>query len=134
LRFLFPFRIANAGYFLGDGTGVGKGRQLAGIIFENWLQKRRKHIWISASADLHLDAQRDLVICFMRIPLLFIITIFIFCIEKADIGAPCIKCINLAKVSYSEEMENTRGVLFLTYRTLISKSRHKSRFDQILDV
>ena len=26
------------GFLLGDGAGVGKGRQLAGIIAENWVQ------------------------------------------------------------------------------------------------
>ena len=26
-----------AGFFLGDGVGLGKGRQLAGIILDNWL-------------------------------------------------------------------------------------------------
>ena len=49
------------GFFLGDGAGVGKGRQLAGLIKENWLQGRTKHIWLSSSVDLFSDAQRDLV-------------------------------------------------------------------------
>jgi hypothetical protein len=29
------------GWLLGDGTGAGKGRQVAGIILDNWLQGRR---------------------------------------------------------------------------------------------
>ena len=37
-----------------------KGRQCAGLIYENWLAGRKKHIWVSSSADLHLDATRDL--------------------------------------------------------------------------
>src|SRR5690606_150835 len=28
------------GWFLGDGTGTGKGRQVAGIILDNWLKGR----------------------------------------------------------------------------------------------
>ena len=32
-----------AGYFIGDGAGVGKGRMLAAVILENWLQGRRRH-------------------------------------------------------------------------------------------
>ncbi len=44
---------------LGDGTGAGKGRQSAGIILDNWLQGRRKAIWISKSDKLLEDAQRD---------------------------------------------------------------------------
>ena len=30
------------GWFLGDGTGAGKGRQVAAIILDNWLRGRRK--------------------------------------------------------------------------------------------
>lgn len=32
------------GWFLGDGTGAGKGRQAAGIILDNWLKGRRRHV------------------------------------------------------------------------------------------
>lgn len=39
---------------------VGKGRQLAGTILENFLHGRRKHVWISVGNDLALDARRDL--------------------------------------------------------------------------
>lgn len=45
---------------LGDGAGVGKGRTIAGIIFENYLRGRKKAIWISVSNDLKYDAERDL--------------------------------------------------------------------------
>ena len=34
-------------YFVGDGTGVGKGRQIAGIIMDNFRQGRKKAVWIS---------------------------------------------------------------------------------------
>lgn len=47
------------GYFIGDGTGVGKGRQISGIIMDNFLQGRKKAVWISASAELVNDARRD---------------------------------------------------------------------------
>ena len=40
------------GFFLGDGTGAGKGRQAAGIILDNWLRGRRKAVWISKSDKL----------------------------------------------------------------------------------
>lgn len=46
--------------FKGDGAGVGKGRTIAGIIFENYLRGRKKAIWISVSNDLKYDAERDL--------------------------------------------------------------------------
>ena len=35
-----------AGFLIGDGAGVGKGRTIAGIIFENFLQGRKKAIWV----------------------------------------------------------------------------------------
>lgn len=46
--------------FAGDGAGVGKGRTIAGIIYENYLRGRKKAIWISVSNDLKYDAERDL--------------------------------------------------------------------------
>jgi len=30
-------------------TGAGKGRQVAGILLDNWLKGRRRAIWISKS-------------------------------------------------------------------------------------
>lgn len=51
---------AGAGFFLGDGAGVGKGRQIAGIIMDNYARGRRRAIWVSTSSDLHHDAERDL--------------------------------------------------------------------------
>ena len=48
-----------AGFFIGDGAGVGKGRQIAGTIIDNYTRGRRQHIWVSISTDLHLDASRD---------------------------------------------------------------------------
>src|SRR6202022_2934137 len=47
------------GWFLGDGTGAGKGRQVAGIILDNWLKGRRRALWISKSDKLIEDAERD---------------------------------------------------------------------------
>lgn len=44
----------------GDGAGVGKGRTVAGVIFENFLLGRKKAIWVSVSNDLKYDAERDL--------------------------------------------------------------------------
>ena len=48
---------ARAGFFIGDGAGVGKGRQIAGdcfqffcnynlgIIFDSYARGRTKHVW-----------------------------------------------------------------------------------------
>src|SRR5258708_10625011 len=51
---------SRAGFFVGDGTGVGKGRVLAGIIADNWNQTRQPPIWLSANNDLLESALRDL--------------------------------------------------------------------------
>lgn len=47
------------GYFIGDGTGVGKGVQIASILLDNFNQGRRKAVWVSKNPSLRLDAQRD---------------------------------------------------------------------------
>jgi hypothetical protein len=41
---------AGAGFFIGDGAGVGKGRQIAGIIMDNYARGRRQAVWLSTSA------------------------------------------------------------------------------------
>ena len=51
---------SRCGFFLGDGAGVGKGRQLAGLILDQTARGRLKHVWFSSSADLRTDAMRDL--------------------------------------------------------------------------
>ena len=33
------------GFLIGDGAGVGKGRTLAGIIYENYLLGRKRALW-----------------------------------------------------------------------------------------
>ena len=57
------------GFFIGDGAGIGKGRQIGGIILNTTLcggpapedtAKWRRHVWVSASTDLYYDAERDL--------------------------------------------------------------------------
>jgi hypothetical protein len=47
------------GFLLGDGTGVGKGRQIAAIIWDNWRQGRKRAAWLSASAGLVEQAGVD---------------------------------------------------------------------------
>lgn len=88
------------GFFLGDGAGVGKGRQLAGIIYENWLRGRKRHIWLSVSADLREDARRDL----------------------KDIGAAGVACHKLLSLD-GTAMQSLDGVMFCTYSGLISAAR-----------
>jgi hypothetical protein len=92
-------------FFSGDGAGVGKGRTIAGIIYENWLQGRKKAIWLSVSNDLKYDAERDL----------------------EDIGANEVEVHSLNKSKYaklngSENGNIKKGVLFVTYPCLIGES------------
>lgn len=47
------------GFFIGDGTGVGKGREISGIILDNQRQGRDKAVWISFNEGLIKDAKRD---------------------------------------------------------------------------
>eukprot|EP01084_Bolivina_argentea_P154206 268834_1 len=107
-------RRQRAGFLLGDGAGVGKGRQLAGIFLDNWERGRRKGAWLSVSADLMEDSLRDF----------------------KDIGA-AIPCWNLRDfpVDYRFRKREKMGCMFLTYTTLIGKSKradNKRRVDQLI--
>ncbi|XP_035301339.1 protein strawberry notch homolog 2 isoform X3 [Cricetulus griseus] len=89
-----------AGFLIGDGAGVGKGRTVAGIIMENYLRGRKKALWFSASNDLKYDAERDL----------------------RDIEAPGIAVHALSKIKYGDNT-TSEGVLFATYSALIGESQ-----------
>uniref|UniRef100_A0A8C2B270 Protein strawberry notch homolog 2 n=1 Tax=Cyprinus carpio TaxID=7962 RepID=A0A8C2B270_CYPCA len=103
-----------AGFLIGDGAGVGKGRTVAGIILENYLKGRKKALWFSVSNDLKYDAERDL----------------------QDIGAPNIQVHALNKIKYGDTA-TSEGVLFATYSALIGESQAggqlRTRLKQILD-
>ena len=101
------------GWMLGDGTGAGKGRQVAGIILDNWLQGRRRALWLSQSATLIDDARRDWV----------------------AIGGDPAQVIALNRIRCGEPIEAREGVLFATYATLRSTARSErlSRLDQIVE-
>ena len=45
-----------SGFLLGDGAGIGKGRQIAGLVYDNYIRGRTKALWFSASTDLKNDA------------------------------------------------------------------------------
>jgi hypothetical protein len=101
------------GWFLGDGTGCGKGRQVAGIILDNWLRGRRKAIWISKSDKLIEDAQRD----------------------WSALGQEKLLIQPLSRFRQGTPIRLTEGILFTTYATLRSQEREgkRSRIAQILD-
>jgi len=47
-------------FLSGDHARVGKGRTVAGIIYDNYLRGRKRALWFSVSNDLKYDAERDL--------------------------------------------------------------------------
>ena len=48
------------GFFLGDGAGLGKGRQIGGLLYEHFRGTGSRAVWLSVSPDLKLDAMRDI--------------------------------------------------------------------------
>ncbi|MCL2499780.1 MAG: strawberry notch family protein [Defluviitaleaceae bacterium] len=52
------------GFFLGDGTGVGKGRTVTGIILDNFNRGSKKAVWLSENRGLVPDAKRDVTALF----------------------------------------------------------------------
>ena len=124
-----------AGFLLGDGAGMGKGRTLAGFVLENICRGRNKHIWISVSSDLYEDAKRDLI----DIGLRRYAEDRSLLLGKAAYG-------DLEKQFYSDEKSRGKqsgGMLFSTYSTLISETGRgknngdggpkRTRLDQIVD-
>ena len=101
------------GFMLGDGTGAGKGRQSAGIILDNWLQGRRKAVWISKSDKLLEDAQRD----------------------WSALGMERLLVTPLSRFPQGTRIRLSEGVLFTTYSTLRSDDRGEklSRVKQIVE-
>jgi predicted RNA methylase len=100
------------GFFLGDGTGVGKGRQVAGVILDNWLKGRRRALWISKNDTLIEDAQRD----------------------WSALGQERLLVQPLSRFRQGTPIRLDEGILFVTYATLRSAEREDkaSRLDQIL--
>ncbi|MBA5690544.1 strawberry notch-like NTP hydrolase domain-containing protein [Rugamonas apoptosis] len=47
------------GFFIGDGTGVGKGREISAVILDSVHAGRQKAVWISEKSGLMRDAKRD---------------------------------------------------------------------------
>ena len=106
------------GFYLGDGTGAGKGRQVAGVVLDNWLKGRRKALWISKSDKLLEDAQRD----------------------WAALGQEKLQIVPQSRFKQGTPIRLSEGILFTTYATLRSDERQgrdgalkASRLAQITD-
>jgi hypothetical protein len=100
------------GMFLGDGTGAGKGRQIAAVIADNMAQGRLRALWLSRNEALLEDARRD---------------------WKA-IGGSVHDVVAQGRWKQGEALRMERGVLFTTYATLRQPARggRPSRLDQIV--
>jgi len=110
------------GFFIGDGTGVGKGREISGIILDNMRQGRKKAVWVSKNYPLFNDARRDF----------------------GDIGGNPELIFDFSKIKLGVPVKQKEGVLFTTYTTLgqglsssregtiIAKEGQKARIDQIV--
>ncbi len=100
------------GWMLGDGTGAGKGREVAAIVLDHWLRGRKRALWLSQSDKLVEDARRD------------------WC----ALGGLDDDVIPLGKFRQGAEIPLAEGILFATYATLRSPARQgkPSRLDQIV--
>ncbi len=100
------------GWMLGDGTGAGKGRQVAGIILDRWLHGSRRALWLSASDKLVEDAQRD---------------------WKA-LGGRAEDVFPINRWRQKDPVDRPAGILFATYSTLRSPARNgaPSRLEQMM--
>jgi hypothetical protein len=103
-------QVYRQGYFLGDGTGAGKGRQVACVILDRWVRGERRHIWISKNEALLEDARRD----------------------WAALGGLPIDIQPLASWKLGTPIAMRDGILFVTYPTLRSGRSDATRLDQIL--
>ena len=101
------------GWMLGDGTGCGKGRQVAAIILDNRLRGRKRALWLSQSDKLLEDARRD----------------------WTALGGLESDVIPLGNFRQGKEIPLDEGILFATYATLRSPSRQgkPSRLEQIVE-
>src|SRR3984893_11128418 len=97
----------------GGSAGAGKGRRAAGIILDNWMQGRRRAVWISKSDKLIDDAQRD----------------------WSALGQERLLITPLSRFRQGAPIRLDQGVLFITYATLRIDAREEkvSRVRQIVD-
>jgi predicted RNA methylase len=100
------------GFWIGDGTGVGKGRECSAILCDNWMQGRRKGLWLSKNPTLLEDARRD----------------------WQSLGGNPDRIIPIGKYKQGETIGLSEGILFVPYGTLRvgAKQGKCSRLDQII--
>lgn len=109
-EFLLP-NAARKGHWNGDGTGIGKGREIYAFIFDQFQQGRCKHVHISASHQLCADAERD----------------------RDALGVP-LRIVHQALFKPKTPILAESGVLFTTYTMLSTDfNGEQPRFKQLTD-
>ena len=100
------------GWFLGDDTGTGKGRAVAGIIMDNFYKGHTRAIWLSESDKLVQDAKRDWIALGGE-------ETDIVAVNKWNLGTP---------ITLKE------GILFSTYASLRTSRPNKTpRLNQMVE-
>jgi hypothetical protein len=99
------------GILIGHGTGVGKGRIIAGVIRDNWAQGRRRHIWVSENGRLIEDARRD----------------------WAALGGRPEEVLDIREFKAGDPMPPLSGVLFVSYASLRTEGEEIDRLRQMVD-
>lgn len=89
------------GFMDGDGTGMGKGRTIAGLILDNFNQGRRKAVWISKNTGLLPDSKK----------------------YWGDIGQDPAQIIDFGKTKLGNDLKHKEGVLYVTYGQLKQKGK-----------
>jgi C-terminal domain on Strawberry notch homologue/P-loop containing NTP hydrolase pore-1/BRCT domain, a BRCA1 C-terminus domain len=118
------------GYWIADGTGVGKGRQCAAIALMNMMQGRFLHIWLSPSRCLQNDLERDVRATGGR-------NVHVLDLRSVRSFQRHIRpLLDNALHMYNEDRERHRSprpygvIVFITY-SLLAKN---DRFDQLRDI
>jgi hypothetical protein len=107
-----------AGFFLGDGAGVGKGRQISALIKEMWRRGTRRILWLSHCKDLREDARRDMVDCCITVPSCSRKPANVTKKVKIDVWPGGNKSVPTIKGKMEKEFPE--GVFFSTYQLLIA--------------
>lgn len=99
------------GFLISDSTGIGKGRQISGIISYHYDMGRKKSLWVSVSNTLVDSCIRDF----------------------RDIEREDIKIIGLPLLS-NRKIPEASGVMFVTYKKLIALGNKKTKHDRISQI
>jgi hypothetical protein len=109
-EFLLPDG-SRKGHWNGDGTGIGKGREIYAFIYDQLQRGKCKHVHISASHQLCADADRD----------------------REAVGVP-LRIVHQALFKPITPLLAESGILFTTYTMLSTNfDGERQRFKQLVD-